>query len=67
MELEHVFQQSSAVVAVQLLFATTFVFPGMTGRADLYRRLVTNMASYVVTFAPIGLLLYTLYKIVGLQ
>lgn len=67
MELEHAFQQSSAVVAVQLLFVTSFLFPGMTGRADLYRKLVTTMTSYVVTFVPMGMLLYTLYKVLGLQ
>ena len=66
MELEHAFQQSGFVVALQLLIAGSLLAPGVMGRGDLYRIFVSTAASYVVSFGPMGLLVYVLYRLSSL-
>ncbi len=63
MELEHLFQQSAAFTAFQLVFMSAIILPGAFGREDLYRMLAKTLASCVVTFGPMGLLLYILYQV----
>ena len=63
MELEHAFQQSGFVVALQLFVAGSLLAPGVMGRTDLYRRFASTLASSVVSFGPMGLLVYVLYRL----
>jgi len=63
MEFEHVFQQSGFWVAFQLLIVTTLFAPGVLGGSALYHRFIRTAASFVVSFGPIGLLMYVLYKV----
>lgn len=67
MELEHLFQQSNAFTAFQLLFVTSFLLPEMAGREDIYRSLIRSVTSSVVTFTPVGMLLFILYRVGQLQ
>lgn len=63
MELEHLFQQSGAFTAFQLVFMSALLVPGALGRADIYRALAGKLASFVVTFGPMALLVFTLYQV----
>jgi hypothetical protein len=63
MELEHAFQQSNAFIAFQFMVIVSFLFPGMAGRNDIYRRFMRALTSYVVSFTPVGMLLFLLYKV----
>ena len=54
-------------MAFQLLFMTSFMLPEMAGRSDIYRTLVRSITSYVVTFTPVGMLLFMLYRVAQLQ
>ncbi len=63
MELEHLFQQSGAFTAFQMVFMSAIIIPGAFGRDDLYRVLAKKLASYVVTFGPMAILLYILYQV----
>ena len=67
MELEHLMQYSPALMALQLLFAGSLLGPAAAGRMDLYRRFVGSTASMVVTFGPVGLLLFVLYEVARLS
>ncbi len=63
MELEHAFQQSGFLVAFQLLVVGTLLAPGVIGGSALYHWFVRTAASYVVSFGPLVLLVYVLYKV----
>jgi|MudIll2142460700_1097286.scaffolds.fasta_scaffold190101_2 hypothetical protein len=63
MELEHLFHTSGLFLALQLFFAGSLLVPGVMGRADLYHAFVRKLASAVVTFGPVGLLVYVLYEV----
>jgi hypothetical protein len=63
MELEHAFQQSGFLVALQLLIAGSLLAPGVLGRSDMYRMFVATVASHVVSFGPVALLVYVLYRV----
>lgn len=63
MELEHLFQPSGAFTAFQFVFMSSLLVPGILGRPDMYRSAANTLASLVVTFGPMGLLLYILYEI----
>jgi hypothetical protein len=67
MELEHAFQQSGTFMTLQLLFMSSLLVPGIVGRTDIYRAFVRSLASSVVTFGPMALLLYVLYQVSGLS
>lgn len=63
MELEHAFQQSEFLTAIHLMVMGTLIAPGMLGGRILYYRLVRVVASSVVSFGPMALLVYILYKV----
>jgi hypothetical protein len=63
MELEHVFHQSGYLVALQLFVGASLLAPGVVGGIDMYRRFVSSLATHVVSFGPMGLLVYMLYRI----
>jgi len=63
MEFEHVFQQSGFLVALQLLIAISIFAPGVLGGSALYQRFIRTAASFVVSFGPVALLVFVLYKV----
>jgi len=63
MEFEHVFQQSGFLVALQLLIVTSLFAPGVLGGSALYHRFIRTAASFVVSFGPVAILVYVLYKV----
>ncbi len=63
MELEHAFQQSGFLVALQLMIVGSLFAPGVMGGSALYYRFVLSIASYLVSFGPIALLVDVLYKV----
>ncbi len=46
-----------------MLFVATLLFPNIAGRGDAFRAFVATVASYVVSFAPMALLIYLLYAV----
>ncbi|MEK6744354.1 MAG: hypothetical protein AABZ15_12120 [Nitrospirota bacterium] len=62
MELEYLFQHSGPFMVMQLMMGSLLV-PAAMGRVDLYRAFVRNMASYVVSFGPVALLVYVLFEV----
>ncbi|HAR45295.1 MAG: hypothetical protein A2X56_05665 [Nitrospirae bacterium GWC2_57_13] len=64
MELEHMITATQAnVMALQMLMVSALLVPAAVGRVDLYRSFVASAASYIVSFTPVTMLLYILYKI----
>ncbi len=63
MELEHAFQQSGFLAALQILIAGSLLMPGMFGNSVLYQRFARTIATYVVSFGPMALLVYVLYRV----
>ncbi len=63
MELEHAFQQSGYLAALQIFIAGTLLAPEIGGRGHLYRRFVEKAAVYMVSFGPMALLVYVLYRV----
>lgn len=63
MELEHAFQQSGFLVAFQIMVVGSLIAPAALGGAALYHRFVRVIASYVVSFGPMAILIYVLYKV----
>ncbi|HWR58678.1 MAG TPA: hypothetical protein VN328_07310 [Thermodesulfovibrionales bacterium] len=62
--MEHTFtMQWGNVAALQMLFVATLLFPGIAGRGDSFRAFIGTVASYVVSFAPMALLIYLLYAV----
>jgi len=37
--------------------------PGIIGRTDLYGKVARTLASHVVSFGPVALLVYVLYQV----
>lgn len=66
MELEHIHQQPGALTAFQLLFAGSLLVLESLGRADICRALASALASLTVTFGPMAVLLYILYRVSSL-
>ena len=67
MELEHIFTQSSAFMVFQLLFMSSLLIPGMVGRTDIFPAFIRTLATYVVSFGPLALLVYVLHAVSKLQ
>lgn len=67
MELEYVFLQSGAFTLFQFLFMSSLLIPGILGRADVYPAFVRTLATYVVSFGPVALLVYVLHQVSKLQ
>ena len=63
MELEYAFHQNGFIVALQLFVAGSLLAPGIVGGIEMYRRFVHLLAVNVVSFGPMALLVYTLYRI----
>ena len=62
MELEYLLQHSGSFMVLQLMMGSLLV-PAAIGRTDLYRSFVRSTASYVVSFGPVGLLVYVLFEV----
>jgi hypothetical protein len=62
MELEYLFQHSGSFMILQLMMGSLMV-PAVIGRMDIYRSFVRNTTSYVVSFGPMGLLVYVLFEV----
>lgn len=67
MELEHIFSQTGAFTLFQFLFMSSLLIPTMVGRTDIFPAFVRTMATYVVSFGPLGLLVYVLHAVSKLQ
>lgn len=63
MELEYLFLPSGAFTAFQFVFMSSLLVPGILGRPDMYRSAVNRLATLVVTFGPMALLVYILYEV----
>jgi hypothetical protein len=63
MELEHTFQQSGFLAALQILITGSLLAPGVFGNSVLYQRFAKAVATYVVSFGPMALLAYVLYRV----
>ncbi len=63
MELEHAFQQSGFIMALQVFIAGSLLVPGALGNSALYQRFARTAATYVVSFGPMALLAYVLYRV----
>jgi len=63
MELEHAFQQSGFLVAFQLMVVASLLAPGVIGGTAVYHWFVRSIASAVVSYGPMALLVYILYKV----
>jgi hypothetical protein len=63
MELEHAFQQSGFLVAFQVLVIGSLIAPAAMGGTAVLHRFVRTVASYVVSFGPMAILIYVLYKV----
>jgi hypothetical protein len=50
-------------MTLQFIFAGSLLIPAAVGRIDIYRIFVRSTASNVVTFGPMGLLVYILYEV----
>jgi hypothetical protein len=62
MELEHLLHHSGGYLTLQLLMGALLV-PSLVGRVDLYRSFIRTVASHVVSFGPLALLVYVLYEV----
>ena len=63
MDFEHAFQQAGFISALQMMILGSILAPGVLGRSDLYRAFAGRVASLVVTFGPMAMLLYVLYVV----
>lgn len=64
MELEHMITAAQAnVMALQMLMLSALLVPAAVGRMDLYRSFAASATSYILSFTPVTMLLYILYKI----
>ncbi len=63
MELEHAFQKSDFLMALQLMIVGSVLAPGVLGGTVLFQRFVRTAASYVVSFGPMAILIYVLYRV----
>ena len=67
MELEYIFSQTGAFTLFQFLFMSSLLIPSMLGRTDMFPAFVRTLASYVISFGPLGLLVYVLHAVSKLQ
>lgn len=63
MDFEHAFLQSNFFVIFQMMFMGSLLVPSIIGRIDLYGKVVRAVASNVVSFGPVALLVYVLYQV----
>jgi hypothetical protein len=63
MDFEHAFLQSNLFTIFQMMFMGSLLVPSIIGRIDLYGKLVRALASNVVSFGPVALLMYVLYQV----
>jgi len=63
MEFEHAFMQSIFFLIFQMMFMGSLLVPSIIGRIDLYGKGVRALASNVVSFGPVALLVYVLYQV----
>ncbi len=63
MDFEHAFQQSGFLVAFQIMVIGSILAPAAMGGEALVHRFVRAVASCVVSFGPMAILIYMLYKI----
>jgi hypothetical protein len=63
MDFEHAFLQSNFFTIFQMMFMGSLLVPSIIGRIDLYGKLVRALASNVVSFGPVALLMYVLYHV----
>ncbi len=63
MEWEHAFQQSEYLAALQIFMAGALMAPGVLGSRDLYARFIAAGTAHVISFGPLALLVYVLYRV----
>lgn len=63
MDFEHAFLQSNFFMLFQMIFMGSLLVPSIIGRIDLYGKVVRVLASNVVSFGPVALLVYVLYQV----
>lgn len=63
MDFEHAFQQSGFLVAFQIMVISSIVAPAAMGGEALLHKFIRTMASCVVSFGPMAILVYMLYKL----
>ncbi len=63
MEFEHVYIQSNFFMIFQMLFMGSLIVPSIIGRIDLYGKVIRVLASNVISFGPVALLVYILYHV----
>jgi hypothetical protein len=63
MNFEHAFQQSGFLVAFQLMLIGSIVAPAEMGGEALLHKFIRTMASFVVSFGPMAILIYMLYRL----
>jgi len=67
MDFEHAFLQSNVFMLFQMMFMGSLLVPSIIGRIDLYGKVVRALASNVVSFGPVALLVYVLYQVSNLN
>jgi len=67
MDFEHALQQSNMFLLFQMMFMGSLLVPGIIGRTDLYSKVVRMLASNVVSFGPVAMLVYVLYQVSNLH
>jgi hypothetical protein len=63
MDFEHAFLQSNFFMLFQMMFMGSLLLPSIIGRIDIYGKVVRALASNVVSFGPVVLLVYVLYHV----
>jgi hypothetical protein len=63
MEFEHAYIQSNFFMIFQMLFMGSLIVPSIIGRIDLYGKVIRVLASNVISFGPVALLVYILYHV----
>lgn len=57
------FQQTGFLSIVQALMIGSVLVAGVAGKDERYRRIVEKVATAMVTFGPMTMLLYVLYSV----
>jgi len=63
MDFEHAMMQSNLFLLFQMMFMGSLLVPSIIGRIDLYGKAVRVLASNLVSFGPVALLVYVLYHV----
>ena len=63
MEFEHAMMQSNLFLLFQMMFMGSMLVPSFIGRIDLYGKVVRALASNVISFGPVAMLVYVLYQV----